>query len=287
MFRSGTTLMGKCLNSHPEISFALDPLLEVLREIRNQVYPVWNPKALFSDMTHDYSKCDFKKIKLSKQNLSDIKDRIIGYSNQFSPKLCNEIKNINSDPPNIYELLKDILYLIDEIYGKNKKSIYIGFKEVWGEEFGPAMIYNFPETKIIHMIRDPRAVVASSFAQKKDYTMRYLCKFWNKSAMIALDNKNHNYKITKYEDLINQSDKVLKEICSFLNIGYKGKMLDYSLPDQGSVYECGANSSYDDIRDKKGFRKDAVDRWKKILNPYQIEEINELTYPSINKMGYL
>ena len=286
MFRSGTTLMGKCLNSHTKIAFALDPMLEVFREVRNQVYPVWQPTALFSHLIHDYSKCNFKKLTLSKHNLSNVKHRMIKNIQQFSPKLCNEIEKTDFYQSNIYELIKEVLYLIDDTYGKNKKSQYIGFKEVWGEEFGPAMIYNFPETKIIHIIRNPRAVVASSLAQRKDYTMRYLCKFWKKSATIALDNKNHNYKIIQYENLINQPYIFLKDICDFLGLQYDDDMLNYRLPDDKSVYESGANSSYEDIKNKVGFRKEAINRWRKILSQEQIDEIKELTYPEISKFGY-
>ena len=302
MFRSGTTLLGKCLGSHPQIALALDPMLEIFREVRNKTLPKdksFDTESPFhhnfwDDMTwkkSTFMNSDFKKITLSEQELDNLIKRIIRKSETYSPALCKKINDIKAK--NIFELFEKCFNAIDETYGEGKKIEYVGFKEVWGEEFAPALLNNFPEAKVVHIIRDPRAVTSSKLAQKDHYPFLFLARFWRKSVTQSiLWSKIYNefkdrYYVVRYEDLIRFPEKTLKDICKFLGLEFSDKMLDYNLPDKNADYAEGANSSYSSMLNKKGFLTEGIDRWTKELTDDQKSLIEWLTYPEIQYYDYI
>lgn len=100
---------------------------------------------------------------------------------------------------------------------------------------------HFPRARIIHMVRDPRDVVASLKTHRKrklengklaptGYYMPFeLCVArWELAINDAL--KHHgtaNFYEVRYEDLVFEPEKSIREICRFLEVDYDGAMLDF------------------------------------------------------------
>jgi hypothetical protein len=110
-------------------------------------------------------------------------------------------------------------------------------KRRWGdqlglvERFADLIFSSYPDAKMIHMIRDPRDQTAEG-ADKKHRSRGksgWLTARWKFSAHLAQHNSrryNKRYLVVRYEDLMQDTEKVLRRICTFLNEDYLPAMLD-------------------------------------------------------------
>lgn len=136
----------------------------------------------------------------------------------------------------------------------------------------------YPDAKFIVNYRDPRAVVASWLKKDSNKTLLGVTDTWNKVANEIQSIKDKgltNVYFMKYEALISDPEKILKEICSFLDIDYNPSLLDVSV----------VNSFYQE-QGTVGFSKEAVNRWKSILSANQIELIDMLSSKNRLSLDY-
>ena len=113
------------------------------------------------------------------------------------------------------------------------------------------ILKNFPEAKIINLVRDPRDILLS---QKKKWKRRYfgaseiplkesirsffnyhpitISKIWNAAINTIKDNEDSRIKTIFFENFITNPEKIMKDICQFLEIGFDSNML--KVPNIGS-----------------------------------------------------
>jgi len=122
------------------------------------------------------------------------------------------------------------------------------YLSVWGGEDlqsrhavlkDPAWIFHldlvfdwFPESKIVHLVRDPRANVSSQRARWKKASV-FECAVWWRDAVraghaLASQTPDVCYEIT-YEALVTHPEETLTELCNFLNIPFAPQMLSFEL----------------------------------------------------------
>ncbi len=147
--------------------------------------------------------------------------------------------------------------IIEEDMRQNNKTI--------AGEKTPSHLYHvdtllkwFPQAKIIQIIRDPKKVLASEMHKglKPDHPLKkgstlynlslliYVLINWNNS--IKLDKKYkkkypENYTSVRYEDLLQDHENTIREICNFLNIEYNANMLNP--PVRGSSFSKVKNEN--------------------------------------------
>ena len=154
----------------------------------------------------------------------------------------------------------------------------------------PTLLEWFPEAKVIHTFRDPRAVLASEHkkllrqfqgrvqrAQKAGQLARvillklqepflplfivlYITTAWLYAVKLHYQYKKlypNNYYLSKFEDLVNEPEKSLARLCGFLNIEFHPEMLNP--PRVGSSYERQATP---------GFDQQTLTRWQDYLKPW-------------------
>jgi hypothetical protein len=132
----------------------------------------------------------------------------------------------------------------------------------------------FPEAKIINMVRDPRGVMLSQkrkwqrrnmgagFMTKKEqrrlrinYHPITISKLWNASQRAAQPYLEHERVQTViFEQLVNQSESLVRNLCSFLNIEYNPTMLN--IPHVGSSNEADKPDSF-------GIKTERAGNWEK------------------------
>tara|TARA_B100001758_G_C18393406_1_gene604369 strand:+ start:337 stop:1347 length:1011 start_codon:yes stop_codon:yes gene_type:complete len=118
----------------------------------------------------------------------------------------------------------------------------------------------FPDSKVINLIRDQRDVL---FSQKNKWKRRFLgaksipffevlrsyinyhpiltSRVWNSSMSWTMKYIHHpRVKIVKFEDLLNNPENIVKDICNFLAIDFKHEMLE--VPIIGSSLENDSKS---------------------------------------------
>lgn len=216
--RSGTTLLRLMLTSHskicipPESNFIMD------------LFPEWNNAAFHNKYQID---CALKAL----------------YDNDKFPEWDiprNLIKNRL-----LSRLPFDFAGFVNQIYLCYMEKL--GKSGVWGDK-NPGYIHHldkiiqlFPNAKIIHMVRDGRAVFSSGLKANKiksdlglppkfsgDAFSSYLS--W-KTALDSAKNKSGlpNFYEIKYENLLDRPSAVLGKVCTFLNVQFEKQMLAYSL----------------------------------------------------------
>lgn len=164
---------------------------------------------------------------------------------------------------------------------------YANGKPIRGEKtpfhiyYVPTLLEWFPQAKIIHTFRDPRAVFVSKkkkMIKREDISLRYrivrqfelildmylslnVLIHWLRIVQLHYQYQrlySHNYYFVKYEDLISDPKTCLKQLCDFLGIGLTETMLRPEV----------VNSSFASRDDQvQGFDISAIDRWRKHLHP--------------------
>ena len=163
-------------------------------------------------------------VHFSSQEVLKLRHRIKKHCKPYSPKIITYLDELQG---RTYEQLFDSgIKIVKKTYGKSDNSI-IGFKEVWVNEFSSHFIKLNSGNKVIHVIRDPRSVVASNFASGERYPLLFLIRQWRKLAEMSLL-KNDNSLIVKFEDLLQNPEKITKNICNFLGVEHHTDMVDPS-----------------------------------------------------------
>jgi hypothetical protein len=157
--------------------------------------------------------------------------------------------------------------------------------QFWGDKT-PYLIYRlpwiklmFPNAKIIHMVRDPRAVVLSRNREFGD-SVDYAVKRWKWSIKCISNAKSKmNIMEVRYEDLVLYTDitmrKVLKNIAG--NLTYEKRRMEVLLGDDH--YEHHRNL-------KKPILKNKIKEWEKFLSKEDKEYIDQLLSFEMGKYGY-
>jgi len=160
--------------------------------------------------------------------------------------------------------------------------------------FVPELLQWYPECKIVHIIRDPRAMAISrkndpggtSKKIKKYTSLRFIikmimvffvvCQYIWTSRLHCKYKKFKNYSLFKYEDLLADPEKVIRELCKFTEIDFVPEML---VPSEGQA------SSVTGKR-QKGFDKKSASRWKTVISPLENIIITFLTKESMRRFEY-
>jgi len=250
--RSGTTMMGRILDNHSDI-FTFKEL--------HFFGQLWSSK-------------DQSKI-LSQKQAVELCSRLLciqefGILNQEKPtQFVNVsetiIKRSNLTPLEVFKLF------LSHVTSKNNNIISCN-QTPRNVFYINEILQNFPNTKIINMVRDPRDVLLS---QKNKWRRRYfgasgipfreairsyfnyhpitISKIWNTSINSVKTSKSDRIKTVRFEDLILNDKSTLIDLCQFLGIKFNEDML--KVPNIGSSTGLDNNNLL-------GFDKSKIGRWK-------------------------
>jgi len=298
MFRSGTTLFARLLNAHPEIAFASDPFASIFKSFRNAVAEKYliqiDEAAPLNDYYFSPQKQEMMKyiqnetlyLHFNKRKLSELKKLILQTSHPYSPRIGPFVETLEGD--SYADLITKGIDILFKAYG-TKKTNLVGFKEVWTDEFALHILKQFPESKVIHVIRDPRAVCASKNVTNEKYPWLFLIRQWRKLATFSwvnAANKSLQDRVflLKFEDLLENPLKVTKEICSFINVDFHYNLIDPTTFMDGNGCKWKQNSSH--FEGKQVFNQGSINKWQKTLKPETIRLIEYLCMPEMLMFDY-
>lgn len=149
----------------------------------------------------------------------------------------------------------------------------------------PTLLEWFPEAKIVHTFRDPRAILASEhkrryrFINNKSIRKRlktfpyklldpflslmvvlYITIAWLRAVKLHFEYKKRyprNYYLSKFEDLVSEPEGSIRKLCEFLGIEFHSEMLN---PEK-------VGSSFGP-RGGTGFDEQTLHRWQDYLKPW-------------------
>ncbi len=184
-------------------------------------------------------------------------------------------------------------------------------KRVWGEKT-PRHIFRideilsaFPDARVVCMIRDVRAVVASyrdwqnrgGFDFEKDpghketlaadherarrsYHPVIIAMLWRGAMRAALAAQERHgqdrVRLQRYEGLVDNPEGELRDLCAWLRLPFEPAILEMPM----------SNSSYSTFSVGAGVSKEAVDRWREKLSPHEIGVVQMVVGETLTKLGY-
>lgn len=267
MPRSGTTLMRSILSVHPNLA--------VSRE--THFFPKWWKRYRDVDLT----------------NL----DNFEAFWQEFSQS--DRFPKIVVDPP----LVKEKILATNNI---NLKTIFNTMMEVlaakmekprWVEKTPDHYKYLdkildwYPQAKVIWMLRDPRAVMASTLKRWSKTPVDVRTQQWSNSIILFQQkwSEDSRVKLIKYEDLVKDAESHMKELCDFIGEEFYLDMIQERTQNVQQVFLP------DDETNQKGRERLAnrsitavgLDKWRSNLSTEQISTIEDLARDTMKQWGYL
>jgi hypothetical protein len=166
------------------------------------------------------------------------------------------------------------------------------------------MLDAFPEAKVVCLVRDPRAVIASyrdwhragpkrdmqsidptalaadRLRSKRSYNIVLMSLLWRgvvQASYRALRHHGHErVYIQRFERLADDPEGSVRELTAWLGLDYEEAMLDIPV----------VNSSYASPDSEEGVSKEPVDRWRARLSEREIGIIQHSCKSLMNELGY-
>ena len=298
MFRSGTTMLGRMLNAHPQVAVASDPFLPFFKHYRSDVAAQQGLKVSTTEALADYYFSPsgirlFEAIQSASfdmsfdpQRLGLLRQQIRAYGEPYSPKIMPYLDCIRG--ASYHELLVSMTDLVATHYAAPGATV-VGFKEVWTDEFIPAMARRLPEAKFIEIVRDVRAVCASKKSASTRYPWLFLCRQWRKLAALAWHygakaDFSRQVLVLRYEDLVTGPQQTAQRICEFLDVPFCDVMVDPSRYVDGAGKPWVQNSSYGG--GGQGFSTKGLTKWQQVLSDDEVALIETICGPEMKLHDY-
>lgn len=179
-----------------------------------------------------------------------------------------------------YSNIKDLIHQsIQQKLTKENAQIF-GDKAPNLQHYIPDLLMLFPEAKIIHIIRDGRAVARSM--NRRAYKDLSLCaQTWVDGNILGLTNQKvlgaEKYKLFFYENLLKNPEQTARDLCNFLEMPFDSNMLDLVQKNAEPEAKQYVKSSFDTSK---------INDYKNQLSPKQIRKIERIQGPLLQKLGY-
>jgi len=270
--RSGTTLMASILGASSEIATyrAETKLLDGCREKYGDLKKENSKSRFLKDWLRSRQ---FVRSGLARQTCIDIVGREQSYIG----------------------VLAAFMRLVAENQGKSRWVDSTPTNGYCLDQIGKA----FPNAKVIHMIRDGRAVSASLAklgwtgvaTKNSNAALQYSALTWKHAtdAILTLSQTlGSKYTEIRYEELVNKPMELLPRIFQYLNLSETNfeKIVDgtFEAADNRKSSLIRANSPYRDV--SKGISAQPAKRWLNELSPEQIAAIELACGTSLTRLGY-
>jgi hypothetical protein len=266
LYRSGTTLLSRAMNAHPKLSITFDNV-----HFMRFCYQKFNPL---------------------------IEKNILNLLNEVSQRIFERSK-IELDKKSILSELSTFEKIeYSHIYNIIMKNCFLHEpnKVIWGEKTNvawgaiPDFLKMFPNGKCIFLLRDPRDVLCSFKRMTTNPWPGYLDAIFASlgafQQALYLNKKysKDNLKIIKYENFVNKPDKVLKDICSFVDIIYDQKMTNIQHYKDINGEKWISNTSYSKKITK--ISNESIGRWKKNILKEELCLLETILQEEMKQYGY-
>ena len=190
-------------------------------------------------------------------------------------------------PPGITSFQELFLWLIQsygEKVGKPGAAICVDHTPL-NIKYADMLFDMFPEAKMIHLVRDGRAVAAS--IMPLDWgpnTIDRAASSWINKIQLGFGVEarygSEQVKRFRYEDVVLDPEKTMKEICVFLDITYVPAMIN------GGGFLIPSYTTKQHHLVGKGPVADRVEAWKTSLTQREIEIFENIAGEYLMQLGY-
>ncbi len=267
--RSGTTLLHQMFDHHPAFALPFESKYIVI----------------FNNNLHEFG------------DLNDVKNReamIVSIEmfmrnawlerdhDEWIPGLIDAAPQLAASAPPTYAGVIETVYTY---FAKQRNQPRWGDKMATFRRCMPTIMELFPDAKIVHIIRDGRDVASSllplSFGPNSAYVAAKKWRnFIEHGLQYASEHPNHVYTL-RYEDLIDNPEKYLREICDFVEEPFTEEMLNFHKSGTTRVPRKAIHGQLN-----KPVNKERTARWKRDLTPSQVRVFEAVAGPLLDRLGY-
>ena len=255
-------------------------------------------KTQAGDLSIDENVDKMVEICFSKQNVPGLDNTFWRFENIEAiknPKLKQEIsRQIKKSDRSLGAIAKILLEEITRFSGRTRACVK--FPVDVGHI--PELLAWFPDCKVMHITRDPRAMAMSKTNDPSGTALKiqehprlawlirklavwFVIIQYRWIARLHLQFKHlNNYRLFRYEDLLAQPEKTLRELCEFIETDFVEDMLD---PQKGR-HEHQPSSLTG--KQQKAFDASAAVRWQAVISPFDKWIITVLTKQSMKRLDY-
>jgi len=250
--RSGTSMLQSMLNAHKDITFPPE--------------------------TH------FIRTYLSKKlDLNDVKEKLLQDKDLI--KLNIPLEPIFEKSSNLNDFYTQLLISYMQKQNKN----IVGDKDPKNIEFLKLIYSIFPNAIIIHIYRDPRAVIASRLKAKWSKNKPFWQHLLAYKSQLAYGRKVgkrlfDKYIEIKYENLIRNPESELKNLCSSIGIEYDKNMVEF-YKSANEVVQGEELSWKQNVFNPVMLEN--IDKWKHELTQDQIQMIELMLDSEMSTLKYV
>lgn len=264
--RSGTTLMRLLLNAHPDIAIPHETGVYTLI-FNRPIYWKLLPAYFFLKRVSFYKKLNVGFKEATKH---------LAFFDRLS--------------------IKNIINALFENYAWSNGKKYWGEKTPMHFRFIHQIKKHYPQSTVVFMIRDPRAVVASSkrYINEKregdDFwitgNMQEILNIWSFSVRYAIKYKHQIY-LLKYETLVDEPETTLKSICRQLGVKYSNSMMEFYLNSEKQIPKNIKGELQPWHKQTTNpINKYQIDKWREELNKKEIAFIEDNCKEQMKYLGY-
>lgn len=163
-----------------------------------------------------------------------------------------------------------------------------GDKSLLNERYADRIFEEFPNARIVHMIRDPRDRYASVLARWKVRRGGVGAGMgeWFESLRHAESNVERwpdKCSIMRYEDLVADAEMEMRRICDFIGEPFVDEMMTMNGAER--FRREGANSSYG-RRPTGAISTSSIGKYTRVLSPNQVRYIETVARSAMERHGY-
>lgn len=259
--RSGTTLLFALLASHPDICMVR----------RTNVWRYFDGR--YGDLAEP-------------ANLDRCLDEMCRYRRMrhLAPDADRIRAEFVQGPPSYGRLFA----LFFEHHAERAGKARWGDKSLHTEHHAHRIFTEFPNARVVHMLRDPRDRYASVRRRNGQDLSRVgaATARWLRSARAATRNSARypdGYLVVRYEDLTRDPERTMRTVCRHVGVRYTERLFEMEgLPEHRAT---GGNSSFGDL-EPGAISTRGVGRYRDVLRPGEIAFIELLARRPLARFGY-
>ena len=163
-----------------------------------------------------------------------------------------------------------------------------GDKSLHTERYADRVFAEYPDARIVQMIRDPRDRYASVRKRHGRDVPRVGAATgrWLASTRDGRRNRRRypgRYLVVRYEDLAMDPERVMRTVCAFIGEDYAPEML--SMEGAREHRDGGGNSSFGDV-DTRTISTKAIGRFRTVLTRSELRYIELIAGRTMEAVGY-
>jgi hypothetical protein len=163
-----------------------------------------------------------------------------------------------------------------------------GDKSLHTELHADSIFAEFPNARIIHMVRDPRDRAASMMKRYEKNRGRVGAATGRWLTSVHVGERNvakypDNYMVLRYETLASQPEETLRQVCAFIGEEYSPEML--SMEAVPEMRERGGNSSYGQF-ERAVISTRSIGRFREVLSEEEVYFIQMFAAREMKKYDY-